>query len=66
MDGSYFSSMFSTQTTQAEAIAFIKTYRSMYGIPPDKAAAMAQGPRPKVARIRSVLMVHMELNPEGN
>lgn len=45
MDGSYFSSMFSTQTTQAEAIDFIKTYRSMYGILPDKAAAKAQGPK---------------------
>ena len=40
MDDSYFSSMFSIQTKQAEAIDFVKAYRSMYGIAPDKAAAM--------------------------
>ena len=40
MNGSYFSSMFSTETEKGEALDFIKSYRSMYGISPDKAAAM--------------------------
>ena len=40
MNGSYFSSMFSDQATQAETVGFIQAYRSMFGIAPDKAAAM--------------------------
>jgi len=40
IEDSYFSSLFSSETSDASAITFVQSYQSMFGIVPDGAAAM--------------------------
>lgn len=40
IEGSYFSNLFSSEASDASAIDFVQSYRSMFGIVPDGAAAM--------------------------